>query len=48
MRAFYYMLTIDSIVLMGNGCGPRGAGRQAAGCMAVWGLHSLDWGDCSL
>src|SRR5262249_36517094 len=33
---------------MGNGCGPRGAGRQAAGCMAVWGLHSLVWGDCSL
>src|SRR5262245_10307029 len=33
---------------MGNGCGPRGAGRQDAGCMAVWGLHAPVWGDCSL
>src|SRR5262249_30190468 len=24
------------------------AARQAAGCMAVWGLHAPVWGDCSL
>src|SRR5262249_48480687 len=48
MRTSFCAWTIDSMVLMGNGWGPRGAGRQAAGCMAVWGLHAPVWGDCSL